>query len=100
MMTTIPPQDMPGEPRQRRSWLVYQLKLRGLSLAKLSKKRGLSRYALAASLNRGYPSTEIAKALGLKPQVIWPECFDSRGQRIKKKPGRKPRAAQHLERAA
>lgn len=82
-------QIVPEEPAERRAWIRYQLARKGLTLADLSRKQGLHRNVAAAALSRPYPRMErvIARAIGLSPQTIWPERYDSHG-RPNRKPGR------------
>jgi Ner family transcriptional regulator len=86
MPTNIPehPQ-IPTTPEARRAWIKYQLQLRGLSLAGLAERQGLSRKTVQKALHSGYPKMErlIAKSLGLTPRQLWPERFDAAGQRLR-----------------
>ncbi|MEA5444715.1 helix-turn-helix domain-containing protein [Gammaproteobacteria bacterium AB-CW1] len=80
-MTKSHAPDIPSEPRQRREWIKYQLRLRGSSLADVARRHGVSRDAAILALRKPYPRMEraIAEAIGLKPQQIWPERYDAAG---------------------
>lgn len=84
MRHIIAPQDVPKEPAIRRAWVIYQLRLRGLSLRRLAKREGVSHNALGHALVA--PSSHIepvlAKALGLKVRELFPERFDEHGHRL------------------
>lgn len=100
--TSLPPETVPTTPAARREWIKYQLRVRGLSLAKVAARHHKSPKTIQKALDTPYKKSErfIAAALQLRPAQLWPERFDSRGQRIRKKPGRKPRIEQHMDRAA
>ncbi len=53
------------------------LEKRGLSLAKLNLAAGLKKGTLNNVFRVKYPKAEriIAKALGVKPEVIWPSRY-------------------------
>jgi Ner family transcriptional regulator len=73
---------IPLESRERREWIKYQLRLRGSSLAQVAREQGVSRDASTLALRKPYPRMEraLAKALGLKPEQIWPERYDANGR--------------------
>lgn len=66
---------------RRRAWIIYQLKLRGESLASVARKSGRSRNATTRAMISPYPAAEkvIADALGLEPQELFPERYDADG---------------------
>lgn len=66
---------------KRRAWVIYQLKTRGLDLAKVARKAGVARQQAWKAMHTSYPKMEgvIAKALGLKPQQLFPERYDRDG---------------------
>lgn len=94
MTRTIPDQPVPAEPLARRAWIRLELAKRGYDLFSVSKKKANVHLTLRKAMSRGHSAGEqrIASALGIHPKKIWPERYDSRGRRIKKKPGPKPRA--------
>ncbi len=72
-MSTKKRQDMPRE------YIVAELRMRKMSLGKLGMEHGLSRHTLRNALDKPYPKAEkiIAKALGMKPEDIWPSRYNS-----------------------
>lgn len=57
-----------------RADIIAELKKRGLSLAELGRRNGLSVHTLKNALDKPYPRAEsiIAKAIELTPEKIWP----------------------------
>ncbi len=74
--------EVPKKPAERRAWIKYQLALRGTSLARLARDRGLYRTAVQTALFRAYPKSErvISDAIGLTPAQLWPERYDDAGR--------------------
>ncbi|EBA9592290.1 transcriptional regulator [Salmonella enterica] len=60
-----------------RSYIVAELHKRGLSLAELGRRNGLSMHTLKNALDKPYPRAEsiIAEAIELSPEKIWPERY-------------------------
>jgi len=61
--------------------IIAALRKQGTTLAAVSREAGLSSSTLANALVRPWPKGEIiiAKALGIKPNEIWPSrYFDAR----------------------
>ncbi|EKQ5431237.1 helix-turn-helix domain-containing protein [Salmonella enterica] len=60
-----------------RSYIVAELHKRGLSLAELGRRNGLSAHTLKNALDKPYPRAEsiIAEAIDLSPEKIWPERY-------------------------
>ncbi|MCB5162608.1 helix-turn-helix domain-containing protein [Marinomonas algarum] len=60
-------------------WVKYQLKIRGLSIAKIADENSVSRQAVSAALNRGCARWEyvVAEYLDMKPHEIWPDRYDN-----------------------
>lgn len=81
-MPNIDPSQIPVQPRERREWIKYQLRLRGSSLAQVAREHGVSRDAAILALRKPYPRMEraIASVLGLTPDRIWPERYDADGR--------------------
>ncbi|MCO6440530.1 MAG: helix-turn-helix domain-containing protein [Nitrococcus mobilis] len=69
------------DPRKRRGWVIYQLTLRGSSLADVARQSGVRRQTLYMAFERPYPRMEslIAAALDLTPAQLWPERYDADG---------------------
>ncbi len=69
------------------AWVKYQLELRGHSLASIAAELGVARTAPQSVRRRNYPhmQAEIAKRLGKTPEEIWPERYEPRPKRSRKK---------------
>lgn len=76
--------DIPKEPAIRRAWVVYQLRIRGLSFGSLARDSGVSRQAISNALLMPSSHLEeiIAEAIGLTAQELFPERFDATGRRL------------------
>lgn len=77
--------DIPNDARKRRAYILYQLKLRGLSLRSIAKKLGVSPQAVGAVAlgSTSLPiESALASAIGLTPQQLFREHYDSAGQRL------------------
>lgn len=78
---TVPKKDDPLE-----DWLsakiVYELRLKGWSMRRLSKAHGLSPQAVSVCIQQPWPRVErlVAKALGVKPWNIWPSRYPEKAQ--------------------
>jgi Ner family transcriptional regulator len=74
--------DAPTDPKARRAWIIYRLRLKGYTLGSLARELGVARGVPGNALRGPYPRMEraIATALGLQPQQIWPERYDASGQ--------------------
>ncbi|WP_429240542.1 helix-turn-helix domain-containing protein [Erwinia aphidicola] len=61
-----------------RAEIVAAIRIKGISIAALSRANGLASSILAIALSRKRPKGEkiIAEYLGLQPQDIWPERYD------------------------
>lgn len=81
LTTTLP---VPKEPGFRRAWLVYQLRLRGWSLAELARQEGVNYEALARTMVEPNSHLEpiVARVLGTTVQELFPERFDKNGRRL------------------
>ncbi len=73
-----------GGPKERREWIKYQLRLRGMSVGEFSRRAGCGRQAAVAALVRPYPRMQraIAKELGVPVHVLWPEWYGPDGERL------------------
>jgi len=70
----------PIDPQQRREWIKFQLRLRGITLSAIARELGVSRQALRLALIQSYPKMEraIATKLNMTPESIWPERYAHR----------------------
>lgn len=73
----------------RSEWVKYQLRLRSLSMADISRSLGLYRNVASKVFSARYPMIEarIAELLGVTPQEIWPERYQA-GKPIRFRKGR------------
>ena len=80
----------PQEPELRWEWVKYQLRLRGLTLADLARKLGVSGTAVKNTKWTPYPRMErvIAERLGRQPEDIWPERWNADGSPVRLRPRR------------
>jgi lambda repressor-like predicted transcriptional regulator len=76
---------IPKKPAQRAAWVIYQLKLKGLSLSSLARDVGVTRQALSVALQQPSANIEplIATAVGVTPEDLFPERFEN-GHRLHK----------------
>lgn len=77
---------IPKEPKAKRAWLAYQLRLRGLSYRSLAKELGLSASAVRLATWTPYRRMEelIASKLGVDPADIWPDRWERRREHAKR----------------
>lgn len=70
-----------SDPKKRRSWIHYQLMLRGKTAAAIAESSNVTRQCLYQAFRMPYPKMEriIAKALGLAPATLFPERYDQNG---------------------
>ncbi len=66
----------------RKAWVMYRLRLRGLSMAAVAEKAGVKPHTLYVVWHRPYPRLEkaIADQLGLQPKDIFPDRYDAAGR--------------------
>ena len=83
MSSIMPKIDTPKKPADLVDWhpayIVYRLRLKGLSLRRLGR---LNRYgSLATVMRLAWPKAErlIADAIGVTPNEIWPSRYDDDG---------------------
>ncbi|WP_425048775.1 helix-turn-helix domain-containing protein [Pseudomonas juntendi] len=76
-----PANGIPKDPALRWEWIKFQLRAHDTSLSKLARQLGVERNALHNVKRGPYPrmETAIAKAIGLTPQQVWPERWNSDG---------------------
>jgi len=67
-----------SKPDTRRAWVIYQLTLRGESLASVARSAGVSRQAMQKVLTYPYPKMEkvLADFLAIAPHLLFPERYD------------------------
>lgn len=84
MTTDLTTLDVPKNPAERRAWVVYQLRIRGLSLRALGRRVGVTQQAMSNTLSGPNSHLEpiISEAIGLTPQQLFPERFTKAGSRI------------------
>lgn len=79
--------EVPTNPTVRRAWILYQLRIRGLSLRAVAKDEGVSHQAMSMAMSGGGGSSHLqevaARLLDLTPQQLWPELYDeATGRRL------------------
>lgn len=59
--------------------IIAALHAKQITLAGLSKRAGYEQSAAAVALGRPWPAVErvIARAIGMKPSLIWPSRYDA-----------------------
>ena len=69
------------DPIKRRAWVKYQIHMQGLTMAKVAAAAGVDRRTLYQVFQKPYPRMEkiVAEALGMTPQVLFPERYDADG---------------------
>ncbi len=80
-MPKITTQKMPAQEDWHSAFIIYQLRLKGLSLRRLSRQHKYSVSSAANALRLPWPKMErlIADALGVTPQSIWPTRYHEDG---------------------
>ena len=86
MATTNASLAIPQKPAHRRAWVKFQLSLKGLSFAALAEQIDVSPQAIKDALLK--PSArieeEIASAIKVPVEKLFPERFDANGERLHK----------------
>lgn len=79
------------DPKKRRTWIIYQLGLKGMNLSDIARSEGTTRGAVYAAFRHPYPRMEraIADALGMLVTDLWPERYE--GGVSKRRPQGRPR---------
>lgn len=87
-----PPKRIIANPAKRRAWVIYQLAIRGRSVAAIGQQAGVVRQTIYRVWDRPYPRMErlLADALDMRPQDLFPERYDADGL-PNRKPGRRRR---------
>ena len=67
-----------------RTSIIYELRKRGLTAARLADEAGMSRSSFYSAMQRPYPRVQrmIALALGLSVHEIWPQFYGPDGRRL------------------
>jgi len=80
-MSTIAIPKKPASESWHPAFIVYQLRLRGLSLRRLARLHGFSESACTTAIHYPVPRIErlIADAVGVQPQEIWPARYNPDG---------------------
>lgn len=79
--------DTPTQHWDRHSTLA-EIKRRFGSLNALAASAGIDPAHLSVALGGPYPKGEriISRALGIKPQQLWPDRYDAKGRRLRSRP--------------
>lgn len=75
----------PLVPAQRRAWIIYELRVLGISPRELADKEGVSPQAISASAmgnGSSHLQAVLADTLGVPIHELFPEHFDSSGNRL------------------
>lgn len=77
------------DPKKRRTWVIYQLGLKGMNLSDIARQHGVVRGTVYHAFNQPYPRMEraIADALGMLVTDLWPERYRG-GVSIRRPQGR------------
>lgn len=80
--------DLLADPKRRRDWVIYQLRLQGRSMADVAQKAEppVRRQTLYNVFLRPYPRMEklVADAVGLRPEQVFPERYDRNGLPVRR----------------
>ncbi len=86
MKRDMTPYAIPKNPHERRAWICFQLKIRGLSQRQLAKKEKVSPQCVSSALIGGGSShlqEAVANAIGLSVQQLFPELYNpTTGERL------------------
>jgi len=71
------------------AFIVYRLRLKNMSLRRLSAQHGYAPKSLMLAVRRPWPAAEkiIAKCIGVAPQEIWPSRYDANGKTLTRPKG-------------
>ncbi len=81
-MTTADSPKKPAREDWHSAYIVYRLRLKGLSLRRLARLHGYDPTAAELATRRPWPKMErlISEALGVTPQQIWPSRYYADGR--------------------
>lgn len=70
-----------SDPAKRRSWVLYQFKVRGSSLSAVARSHGYKPGTVFQVFNRNYPKMELFVANELEVEVaeLFPDRYDDEG---------------------
>lgn len=90
-------QNIPRETRERVAWVLYQLKLRSITMRQLARSFGISHMTLRGALFQPqYPQEKIlADAIGLSIPELFPERYDADGNRLHRIKATAPTSVRH-----
>ena len=77
--------DTPKKPAEALDWhpayIVYQLRLKGLSFRRLARINGYAQGSATLVTSVAWPKMEhlVARAIGVPPQQIWPSRYEPDG---------------------
>lgn len=76
--------NIPSNPAERRAWVLYQLKLRGLSLSSIAREEGVVQQAVSNALliPSSHLEEAIARAIDVPVRDLFPERFAADGRRL------------------
>lgn len=77
--------EFPLIPAQRRAWIIYELRVLGISPRELADREGVSPQAISASAmgnGSSHLQSILADTLGIPVHELFPEHFDSNGSRL------------------
>lgn len=79
-----PTEQVPKEPAVRRAWILYQLKIRGVTMRDIADEEGVSDRAVAAALlsPSSYLEKAIAAKLGMTACELFSDRFTACGKRL------------------
>lgn len=81
--------NFPSDEPARRIMILAALRLRGQTMGTIARELGVSRSTPRNALWRSAPQMEreIARRLGVAPEVIWPERYAARAERAARRGG-------------
>lgn len=84
MSTSTRTLDIPSDPLKRRTWVLYQLKLRGRTISALARDERVTREAIYKTfiLPNSHLEPVIAGAIGLTVRQLFSERFADDGARL------------------
>ncbi|HEY3918834.1 MAG TPA: helix-turn-helix domain-containing protein [Stellaceae bacterium] len=84
MSARLTADEVPTDLRARRAWVIFQLRCKGTNLSELADDHDVRRQVMQQALTRPNARAEdiIAAAIGLTARELFPERFDSAGQRL------------------
>lgn len=86
LKTDLTREEILRDPDTRRQWIKFQLAVHGTSLAKIAADLGVKHQTIRKALDSPYPKMEriIAARIGMEPQEVWPERYQTKASRARK----------------